>query len=74
MKASKHERIAQLEKAIEMVREALSHVEEAINGTGLESHFEAYDKYGFNQLLNIGNTYDSGIADLINQINNEEDQ
>ena len=73
MKASKFERIAQLEEAIEMVREALSHVEEAIDGTGLESHFEAYGKYGFNQLLCIGNTYDSGIADMIEQIRTDEE-
>ena len=39
----------------------------------IEANFEAYGQYGFEQLLNEGNPYDSGLEDIINQIRERGD-
>ena len=36
-----------------------------INGTEFETHFNAYGQYGLNQLLGYGNRYDSSLLSLI---------
>ena len=60
-------------KRIELVEEAMALVEEAINGTSKQSHYEDYGKYGFDQLLGNGNPYDSGLPDLIDMFNDEDE-
>jgi len=65
------ERINQIREAIELIEQAMELVDDAVAGSRKESHFRAYGKYGFNQLLNNGNPYDSGLQDLINEFEKE---
>ena len=64
-----NERTRLIEDAIQMIEQAEQMVNEAISETGLESHYEAYGKYGFNQLLSNGNPYDNGLDYLIEELN-----
>jgi len=59
------DREALIEQAIQLVEEAQQLVDEAVSGTGIESNYEAYGKYGFSQLLGNGNPYDSSLQSLI---------
>lgn len=67
------ERIQMLEEALELIERAQQLVDDAVNGTGNEANYEAYGKYGFNQLLGNGNPYDDGIPSLIVEFNDESD-
>jgi hypothetical protein len=62
------ERIEQIEFAINLINEAKANIEDALHGTGLDHHFEAYGRYGIDQLLNDGNPHDSGLYDLIREL------
>jgi len=68
------ERIELLNQALELIIDAQSMVEQAISGTGQETHFEAYGKYGFSQLLGNGNRYDSSINTLIEGLQEDENE
>ena len=57
----------EIEKAIEMVEEAQHIVDIAINDMNIRHNYEAYGKYGFDQLLSNGNPYDRGLQDLIDR-------
>ena len=61
-----------LQEAIDKVVEAREMVDDVILGTSLGDHYEAYGKYGFDQLLGNGNPYDSSLYDLIKQLEEEE--
>ena len=54
-----------IEKALELTYRAQELVDEAVKGTSAEAHYEAYGKYGFNQLQGNGNPYDKGLEDLL---------
>ena len=41
------------------------------NNPSIKNHYEAYDEYGFKQLLNEGNPHDSGLHDLIRNFEEE---
>lgn len=64
------ERVEMIEEAKELIAEAQQKVDDALNDTNLEAHYFAYGRYGFDQLLNNGNPYDSGLNDLINELQN----
>jgi len=51
--------------AEDLLIEALQLCEEVAEDSGNMSHFNAYGKYGFDQLLGNGNKYDSSIFDLL---------
>lgn len=63
------ERIELVEQAQEKIQEAQELIDKAIIGTRDESHYKAYGKYGFNQLLGNGNPYDSSLKSLIKTFN-----
>ena len=65
------ERIEAIVRAMELIEEARGMVENAVRGTSQESHFEAYGKYGFNQLLGEGNPYDSSLHSLVEFFSDE---
>tara|TARA_R100000664_G_C2707208_1_gene105345 strand:+ start:244 stop:495 length:252 start_codon:yes stop_codon:yes gene_type:complete len=67
----------ELEKAIEMVEQARDIVDAVMSDLpglnlerGIASNYEAYGKYGFNELLGDGNPYDNSLHTLIDKINN----
>lgn len=64
------ERVEMIEEAKQLIAEAQQIVDDALNDTNLEAHYFAYGRYGFDQLLNNGNPYDSGLNDLINELQN----
>jgi len=68
------ERVQMIAEAIELVEQAMQMVDEAIAGTGEESRYDAYGKYGFNQLLGNGNPYDNSLQTLMNVIGEENDE
>jgi len=64
------ERIQMIEEAMQLIAEAQQLVDDSLNDTNLEAHYFAYGRYGFDQLLNAGNPYDSGLNDLIKELQN----
>jgi len=56
--------------------EAQGLVDDAVSGvygtTRLQANYEAYGRYGFNQLLGNGNPYDSSLDSLIEEIEKEK--
>ena len=69
---TKQDRIEPIYEAIELIEEAQSLVQNAINGTEIENAFNAYGKFGFDTLLNNGNPYNKGLQDIINSIRNSK--
>ena len=69
---TKQDRIESIYEAIELIEEAQSLVQNAINGTEIENAFNAYGKFGFDTLLNNGNPYNKGLQDIINSIRNSK--
>ena len=70
----RQEFIDEIERAIEMVDQARYIVDMAIDsldGHFVKANYEAYGKYGLDQLLSNGNPYDRGLQDLID--NTEDD-
>ena len=70
----KQEFIDEIERAIEMVDQARHIVDMAIDsvdGHFLKANYEAYGKYGFDQLLGNGNPYDYSLQTLIDRYKEE---
>ncbi len=62
------ERIQMVIEAKEMVEQAMLMVNEAVADTPEKAHYEAYERYGFAQLLGNGNPHDSGLHTLIDEL------
>ena len=69
----REEFINEIERAIEMVDQARHIVDMAIDGMSIQANYEAYGKYGFDQLLGDGNRYDRSLQDLIDGYEEEYD-
>lgn len=68
-------RIDKIEEARELIEDAASLVDQALNGMGrISDHYQAYGRYGFNQLLNEGNPYDDGLEDLTKKLEEENEE
>ena len=65
------EKIAIIENAIFQIESIMIEVDGIIAGTSQQAHYEAYGKYGFNQLLGNGNPYDSSLETLIKELKEE---
>ena len=68
---SKEEFIDEIERAIEMVDQARHIVDMAVDGMSIQANYEAYGKYGFDQLLGDGNPYDNSLQTLIDKYRDE---
>ena len=71
----RQEFIDEIERAIEMVDQARHIVDMAIdnvNGHFLKANYEAYGKYGFDQLLGNGNPYDNSLQYLIDKFDSKD--
>ncbi len=55
-----------IEEAKQLIIEAQQLAMEVAEETGNLNSFEAYGKYGFDQLLGNGNPYDLSLDDLLN--------
>ena len=62
------EKISIIENAIFGIESIMTEVDGAISGTSQQAHYEAYGKYGFNQLLGNGNPYDNSLFTLIEEL------
>ena len=70
----RQEFIDEIERAIEMVDQARHIVDMAVDSTDghfLKANYEAYGKYGFDQLLGTGNPYDNSLQSLIDKTEEE---
>jgi len=65
------EKINQLEYALEKIYEAQTIIDEVVASTEHESHYEAYGRYGLDQLQGNGNPYDSSIYSIIDSLSEE---
>ena len=63
----RQEFINEIERAISLVEEASYAVDMAVQGMRIQANYEAYGRYGFDQLLGNGNPYDSSLQSLINK-------
>lgn len=61
-----------IQEAIELVERAQDLVDEVMRERG-SSHYEAYGRYGFNQLLGNGNPYDDGLPTILEEMESEEE-
>ena len=71
----KQEFIDKIERAIEMVDQTRHIVDMAIDnvdGHFLKANYEAYGKYGFDQLLGNGNPYDNSLQYLIDKFDSKD--
>ena len=69
----RQEFIDEIERAIEMIEEAKYMVDIAVKGMSIRHNYEAYGRYGFDQLLGNGNPYDSSLQSLIDKTEREEE-
>ena len=69
----RQEFIDEIERAIEMIEEAKYVVDMAVEGMSIRHNYEAYGRYGFDQLLGNGNPYDSSLQSLIDKTEREEE-
>lgn len=53
-----------VEAAIELVEQAQELVDNAVEGTDMENNYRAYGRYGLDQLLGNGNSYDGSLMSL----------
>ena len=67
----RQEFIDEIERAISLVEEASYAVDMAVEGMRIQANYEAYGRYGFDQLLGSGNPYDSSLQSLIDKIDKE---
>ena len=65
------EKLEQLEQAIDLIQEANEIVDEVMEDSSNGAHYKAYGKYGFNQLLGLGNPYDGSLQKIINNLEEE---
>tara|TARA_R100000306_G_scaffold59898_1_gene59365 strand:+ start:524 stop:745 length:222 start_codon:yes stop_codon:yes gene_type:complete len=70
-KMDRQEFIDEIERAIEMVDQARHIVDMAVDGMSIQANYEAYGKYGFDQLLGTGNPYDNSLQSLIDKTEEE---
>ena len=63
----RQEFIDEIERAISLVEEASYAVDMAVQGMRIQANYEAYGRYGFDQLLGNGNPYDSSLQSLIDK-------
>ena len=63
----RQEFIDEIERAISLVEEASYAVDMAVEGMRIQPNYEAYGRYGFDQLLGNGNPYDSSLQSLIDK-------
>ena len=63
----RQEFIDEIERAISLVEEASYAVDMAVEGMRVQANYEAYGRYGFDQLLGNGNPYDSSLQSLIDK-------
>jgi len=63
----RQEFIDEIERAISLVEEASYAVDMAVEGMRIQANYEAYGRYGFDQLLGNGNPYDSSLQSLIDK-------
>ena len=68
----RQEFIDEIERAIEMVDQARHIDDMAIDGMSIQANYEAYGKYGFDQLLGDGNPYDNSLQTLIDKCHEDE--
>tara|TARA_R110002020_G_scaffold85082_1_gene210192 strand:+ start:345 stop:554 length:210 start_codon:yes stop_codon:yes gene_type:complete len=68
---NREEFIDEIERAIEMVDQARHIVDIAVDGMSIRANYEAYGKYGFDQLLGDGNPYDNSLQTLIDKYRDE---
>tara|TARA_Y100001973_G_C5129786_1_gene297100 strand:- start:218 stop:403 length:186 start_codon:yes stop_codon:yes gene_type:complete len=54
-----------IQEAKDLILEALQLAKEVANDTGNSAHFNAYGKYGFDQLLGNGNPHDANLNNLL---------
>ena len=66
------EKIDALQEAILLVEEASQLVDSAMDDSSGKNHYEAYGKYGFNQLLGNGNPYDNSLFTLIEELEGQD--
>ena len=65
----------EIERAIEMVDQARHIVDTVVDSTDghfLKANYEAYGKYGFDQLLGTGNPYDNSLQYLIDKFDSRD--
>ena len=67
----RQEFIDEIERAIEMVDQARHIVDMTVDGMSIRANYEAYGKYGFDQLLGDGNPYDNSLQTLIDKYREE---
>ena len=70
---NEEEFINEIERAIEMIEEAQHIVDIAVDDMSIRHNYEAYGKYGFDQLLGTGNPYDNSLQTLIDKHLKEEE-
>ena len=63
----RQEFIDEIERAISLVEEASYAVDMVVQGMRIQANYEAYGRYGFDQLLGNGNPYDSSLQGLIDK-------
>ena len=68
----KQEFIDEIDRVIEMVDQARHIVDMAVDGMDIQANYEAYGKYGFDQLLGTGNPYDNSLQTLIDKCYEDE--
>ena len=73
---SDHFRITKnkIQEAIVLIHQAKELVDNAIKDSDnrhAKDHYEAYGKYGFDQLLGAGNPYDKSLEDLMNDFGSD---
>jgi len=66
-------RLDKLHKAAQLVAQAQEEIDCALRGTDLVCGFEAYGRYGIDQLLGNGNPYDKSVYSLMDAIQAKQD-
>ena len=72
LKFKKMTKLEALHEALQLIKDAQQLVQDVLEGTEHEAHFNAYGKYGFDQLLGNGNRFDSSVAGLLDEFGDEE--
>lgn len=67
------EKINQIEEAMGLIEEAMQMVDDVVEDMSINSNYEAYGRYGFDQLLGNGNPYDSSLQTIIDEIEDDDE-
>lgn len=67
------DRIELIEEAQDLIAQAQALVDQACQGTDIEDNYRAYGRYGFDQLQGNGNSYDSSLSTLMEDILEEDE-